>query len=35
MNILRRKLYQFSISKFNTAKDYYKILGVKTTSDEK
>lgn len=35
MNILARNVYRFSISKFNSSKDYYKILGVSQGSNEK
>lgn len=35
MNLILRKSYQFSISKFNSAKDYYKILGVSQSSGQK
>jgi hypothetical protein len=35
MNIIRRSLFNFSANKFNASKDYYKILGVKLSSDEK
>ena len=28
MNLFIRQAYKFSLSKFNSAKDYYKVLGV-------
>jgi DnaJ-class molecular chaperone len=35
MLLLTKKIYGFSISKFNPAKDYYKVLEIATSADEK
>lgn len=35
MNLFIRHAYRFSISKFNTQKDYYKLLGISQSAAEK
>lgn len=35
MNLFIRQAYKFSLSKFNSQKDYYKVLGVTQSSGEK